>query len=273
MPYRKELSMSSAVEPQSTAAQPRTRQARSAAKTAAVQSSPNTPGGQGGSATAAAPRKAPPGINGFEGPVGSFKQPMKVRLRSNEAIRLAERGFASAQESLYNIIVVLPRHQNEDQDAIRHTEAQLELLFDALAKDMRADLTKVREKAKQAGIVLADDNYAPLEANVDLYTKQAIQLWNILNDYDEMSALTFALMFASQMTNTERVRLYSNWRNRLSRFIRSLKYQYLQLRSRGALGHVEEPAGNVSEEALSHELDRLDQAAAAAESVKGAEAG
>ncbi|WP_267122623.1 hypothetical protein ACQHIH_21585 (plasmid) [Xanthomonas sontii] len=256
--------MNAVVAPQAAAVQPRSRQARNAALAAATTPSQNAAGVKASPASGAA-RKAPPGINGYEGPVGSFKQPMKIKLRSNEAIRLAERGFASAQESLYNMIVVLPRHQNEDQDAIRNTEAQLDLLFEGLAKDIRADLMRVREKAKQAGIVLADDNYAPLEATVDLYTKQAIQLWNILCDYDEMSALTFALMFASQMTNTERVRLYSNWRNRLSRFIRSLKYQYLQLRSRGALGDVEEPAGNVSEEALSHELDRLDEAAAAAE--------
>lgn len=215
-------------------------------------------------------RRPPPGINGFQAPAGSFKQPMQVKLCSAEAIRLAERGFASAQESLYNIAVVLPRHQQEDLDAISKTEDALNLLFQGLSNDIRADLNKVRQKAKEAGIKLSDDNYVPLDTTVDLYTKQAIQLLNIIKDYDEMSCLTFALTFASQMSNTERVRLYSNWRNRLGKFIRSLKYQYLQLRNRGALGHVEEPAGEVNEENLAQELERLDAAADQASAASGA---
>lgn len=250
--------MNAVVQPQVDAAASRPRTARNTTARQTAAKTPPAPAPQGTGNPAA---RKPPGINGFEAPAGSYKQPMPVVLRSTEAIRLGERGFASAQESLYNIAVVLPRYQQEDLDAIRSTEAALEVLFDGLSKDIRADLNKVRQKAKEHGISVSSENYVPLETTVDLYTKQAIQLLNIIKDYDEMCCLTFALTFASQMTNTERVRLYSTWRNRLGRFIRSLKFQYLQLRNRGALGHVEEPTGDVNEDNLTNELDKLDAAA------------
>lgn len=249
--------MNAVVQPKAETPTPRARTSRPGPARVASPGGATTAKGSGNTPA----RNPPPGINGFQAPPGSFKQPMALKLCSTEAIKLAERGFASAQESLYNIAVVLPRHQGEDIDAINNTEKQLEALFEALAADIRADLNKVRLKAKEAGIKVTDENSVPLELTVDLYTKQSIQLLNIIKAYDEMSCLTFALSFASQMTNAERVRLYSVWRNRLGRFIRSLKFQYLQLRNRGALGHVEEPAGEMTEEGLAAELDSLDAAA------------
>jgi len=249
--------MNAVTQSQTESATPRTRTARPATPRAAEKSAAKPTRPNNGNGT----RNPPPGINGFQAPAGSFKQPMQLKLCSTEAIRLAERGFASAQESLYNIAVVLPRHQGEDIDTIASTEAQLEAVFEGLAKEIQVDLNKYRLKAKEAGIKVTADNSVPLETTVDLYTKQSIQLLNILKDYDEMTSLTFALSFASQITNAERVQNYSVWRNRLGRFIRSLKYQYLLLRNRGALGHVEEPAGDMTEDALSAELESLDVAA------------
>ena len=215
-----------------------------------------------------APRRPPPGINGFEIPVGAFRQKMPVTLRSAEAIRLATRGFASAQESLYNITVVLPRHQEEDQDAIRQTEASLDLLFEQMAADLREDLLKVRALAKKEGVTIQEDNYQPLVESVDLATGHAVKLLNIIKDYDEMSCITFALTFCGQLKNSERVRLYSTWRNRLGKFIRSLKMHYLELRGRGSFGATlsggtDQSGEDLTEDALAEELERLDAQATA----------
>ena len=212
---------------------------------------------------AAPERRQPRGINGFQIPATAFRVPITVSLRTHEVIKLADVGFAHAHESFFNIEYVLPHYQNENADRIKTTEASMNALVDSLAADMSNEVKRIRRVAKESGVELHESNFkSNSKTDVEVASKYAVKLLNILKDLDELNALTAALNFNSVISNSERVRLFSQWRNRLTRFMRSLKHHYYQLKQRGEL--PDEPDGqvDVTADRLQDELEQLDAAAA-----------
>ncbi|WP_372364255.1 hypothetical protein ACCQ07_21530 (plasmid) [Xanthomonas sp. NCPPB 3583] len=209
----------------------------------------------------APPRKPPKGIAGFDIPDGAYRESLEVTLRSLEVVKLADVGFAHAHESFYNIEFVLPHYQNENIERIKETELSMSALVGALASDLANDLKRMRQKAKEKGVSLSGGGYVPKTVDVPVSSKYAVMLLNILKDLDELYYITNSLTFNSAMLNAERVAITSQWRNRVKRFIRSLKHTYVMLKARGDLptDAGDRPVATV--EQLQDELDDLDDAA------------
>ena len=205
-------------------------------------------------------RKPPRGINGFKVPDDAYRAVIHVSLRSHEVIKLAEVGFAHAHESFYNIENVLPHYQNENLDRIKATEDAMNALVGVLAADMANELKRVRRLAKEGGVELSNDNYKPQHHDVEVGSKYAAQLLGIITNLDELNHVIQALQFNSVISNTERVRLFAQWRNRLTKFMRSLKHHYYLLKQRGELPAEPGAGEDITTDRLQHELDKLDEA-------------
>ena len=243
--------------PAPKASKPRPAQARSAAV------------GESSANVAAVPkanpppvRKPPKGIAGFAIPDGAYREILPVTLRTVEVVKLADVGFAHAHESFYNIEYVLPHYQNENIERIKETEKSMSALVGALASDLASELKRLRQKAKETGVNLSQGSYVAKPVEVPVASKYAVMLLNILKDLDELYNIAFALSFNSAITIAERVAITSQWRNRVKRFIRSLKHTYVMLKARGEL-----PAGVGNQEVdtvegLQDDLDGLDETAA-----------
>jgi hypothetical protein len=206
-------------------------------------------------------RKPPKGIAGFEIPDGAYREILPVTLRSLEVVKLADVGFAHAHESFYNIEFVLPHYQNENIERIKETELSMSALVGALASDLANDLKRMRQKAKEKGVSLSGGGYVPKTVDVPVSSKYAVMLLNILKDLDELYYITSALSFNSAMPNAERVASTSQWRNRVKRFIRSLKHTYVMLKARGDLPADASDRDVATVEQLQDELEDLDEVA------------
>lgn len=208
-------------------------------------------------------RKPPRGINGFEIPNGAYREDRKLDLRNIEVIKLAETGFAHAHESFYNIEMVLPNYQNENADRIRETEAAMSALVGGLATDLANEVKRLRVLAKNSGVELTKGGYVPTHFELQVASRYASRLLNVFTDLDELYLITSAMTFNGAMGAAERVTLNSQWRNRIRRFIRSLKHHYVMLKNRGELPaqHNDAEADTGTDQQFQDSLERIDDAA------------
>jgi len=148
----------------------------------------------------------------------SFSRPVfdqTIRIQSNHAQRLLDRGFLLVVRALYGIDVVL-RILGDDEE-MDQVEGIVGSLIGALAAELRAEHARLAQLREANGISATPRYTNPRKITVHISSPQLAQYTALIEGLDRLMTVMDALWLTGVLTNKQRADGAYQWRIRVLR--------------------------------------------------------
>jgi hypothetical protein len=194
----------------------------------------------------------------------AFSRPVfdqTIRIQSNHAQRLLDRGFLLVVRALYGIDVVL-RIIGDDEE-MDQVEEIVGKLIGELAEELKAEHARLAQLRESNGISATPRYTNPKRITVHISSPQLAQYTALIEELDRLMIVMDALWLTGVLTNKQRADGAYQWRTRVLRTGREIieierrARASAEKRGKGEeLSEVEEPV--VAQEVSSEESDPED---------------
>jgi hypothetical protein len=148
----------------------------------------------------------------------AFSRPVfdqTIRIQSNHAQRLLDRGFLLVVRALYGIDVVL-RIIGDDEEMDRVEEIVGSLIAE-LAEELRAEHARLARLREANGISATPRYTNPKQITVHISSPQLAQYTALIEELDRLMTVMDALWLTGVLTNKQRADGAYQWRTRVLR--------------------------------------------------------
>jgi hypothetical protein len=194
----------------------------------------------------------------------AFSRPVfdqTIRIQSNHAQRLLDRGFLLVVRALYGIDVVL-RIIGDDEE-MDQVEEIVGKLITELAEELRAEHARLAQLRESNGISAAPRYTNPKQITVHISSPQLAQYTALIEELDRLMTVMDTLWLTGVLTNKQRADGAYQWRTRVLRTGREIieierrARASAEKRGKGEeLAEVEEPV--VAQEVSSEDFEPED---------------
>ena len=148
----------------------------------------------------------------------AFSRPVfdqTIRIQSNHAQRLLDRGFLLVVRALYGIDVVL-RIIGDDEE-MDQVEAIVGKLIGELAAELKAEHARLAQLRESNGISATPRYTNPKRITVHISSPQLAQYTALIEELDRLMTVMDALWLTGVLTNKQRADGAYQWRTRVLR--------------------------------------------------------
>lgn len=158
---------------------------------------------------------------------------LEVSLVTEATSKVFMSTFAPAQKSLYHLYCTAPITLRNNPSDVVEVHGVIDKLFIEIEETLQAEIERLRVIAKNDGASMPSRYSNEQKVVVEVYTPAMTRYVGLLQSMDTIVKMADALWFAMRIKETERNQKMMEWRNKITRFNRTLHMLHMRLIAAG----------------------------------------